>query len=203
MKKYVLLFFAALLLLPASLVQAQAQAQESSLSEAAALLAGEMDSQLALTFGHQPGSAGGISVIVTTPVDINNFEESSALARQMQESVSHWLVRSGYSVQEVRKGRALLFRPDTGELLLTRDRELAASKTVHSALTLVGTYTVTSRSIIFNLRMMRTGGTEVYAMSSLSIPVNGEIRAMLNQSGGPGGSSTYVSIEPSVYNRLP
>jgi hypothetical protein len=199
MKKYALLFIAALLLTPAGI----SRAQDSSLAEAAAMLAGEMDSQLAATFGHQPGSAGGISVIVTTPVDINNFEESSALARQMQESISHWLVRSGYSVQEVRKGRALLFRPDTGELLLTRDRELAANKTVNSALTMVGNYTVTSRSIIFNLRMMRTGGTEVYAMSSLSLPITGEIRAMLNQTASHGGGSAFVAIEPSVYSRLP
>ena len=199
MKKYILLLIAALLFA----IGGTARAQGSGLSDAASALAEEMDSQLALTFGHQPGSAGGISVIVTTPVDINNFEESSAVARQMQESISHWLVRSGYSVQEVRKGRALLFRPDTGELLLTRDHDLAANKTVNSALTLVGNYTVTSRSIIFNLRMMRTGGTEVYAMSSLSIPINGEIRAMLNQTAAHGGSSAFVAIEPSIYNRLP
>jgi hypothetical protein len=199
MKKHALVIIAILLLLPAG----AARAQDSSLAEAASLLAGEMDFQLAQLFGHQPGNAGGISVIVTTPVDINNFEESSAVARQMQESISHWLVRSGYSVQEARKGRALLFRPDTGELLLTRERDLAANTIVNSALTMVGNYTVTSRSVIFNLRMMRTSGTEVYAMSSLSIPLTGEIRTMLNQTTAPGGGSAYISIEPSVYNRLP
>jgi hypothetical protein len=190
-----LLPFALLLLLPFN-VQA---AQVNDMMGAAARMSREMDTQLASRFGAVSKS---ISVIVTTPVDINNFEESCAAARQMQEYLSYWLVHSGYSVQEVRKGKALLFRQDTGELLLTRNRELAANKRVHSALTLVGTYTVTSKNIIFNVRLMQTGGLEVFAMSSASIPVTGETRAMLGLGGSSSGHS-YVSIEPSVYSRLP
>ena len=175
-----------------------------SMNEAAARMAAEMDEQLSMQFGHQPGYAGGLSLIVTTPVDINNFENSNAAARQMQESLSHYLVRAGYGVQEVRKGRALLFRPDTGELLLTREESLAAYKHVKSALTLVGNYAITAKSVIFNVRIMRTGGTEVYAMSSLSIPMSGELRSLIHQTADRhSGQGSYLAIEPSVYNRLP
>jgi hypothetical protein len=192
-----------LFLLLASLTTLPSYALAINMNEAAANMSREMDAQLALRFGSGSAVSNNISVIVTTPVDINNFEESSAMARQMQEYLSYWLVQAGYSVQEVRKGKALLFRQEAGELLLTRNRELAAYKKVNSVLTLVGTYTVTSKSIIFNMRLMQTGGLDVYAMSSVSIPVTGETRALLSYGSGSSTGNTYISIEPSVYSRLP
>jgi hypothetical protein len=178
-------------------------ARAMDMNEAAASMSREMEAQLALRFG---AAGRNISIIVTTPVDINNFEESCVIARQIQEYLSYWLVQAGYGVQEIRKGESILFRKETGELLLTRDRELAASKRVGSVLTLAGTYTLTSKSIIFNVRLMQTGGLEVYAMSSVSIPITKETRAMLSQGANASSSNSghsYVSIEPSVYSRLP
>ncbi|MDR2892305.1 MAG: hypothetical protein LBV80_04380 [Deltaproteobacteria bacterium] len=192
----ILMFLFALLLLPCNALALTVPGL--TMGEAASGMGQEMDAQLAQRFGHTDG-VNGISIIVTTPVDINNFEESSPVARQMQESLAHWLVGAGYSVQEIRKGRNLLFRQDTGELLLTRDKELAALKSVNSVMILVGTYTVTSKSVIFNVRLMQTGGTEVYAMSSVSLPINGEMRALLGETMRGGG----IMIEPTVYNRLP
>ncbi|MDR1241841.1 MAG: hypothetical protein LBM00_03515 [Deltaproteobacteria bacterium] len=192
----VLLPFALLMLHPLS-------ARAMDMNEAAASMSREMDAQLALRFG---AAGKNISIIVTTPVDINNFEESCVIARQIQEYLSYWLVQAGYGVQEIRGGKAILFRKDTGELLLTRDRELIARKRVGSVLTLVGTYTLTSKTIIFNVRLIQTGGQEVYAMSSISIPVTKETRTMLNlgaNASSSGSGHSYVSIEPSVYSRLP
>lgn len=180
------------------LMSAAPAAANSVMSKAAATMGSEMDNQLADRFGQQEGVVNGISVIITTPVDLNNLEESNPVARQMQEELARWFIRAGYSVQEVRGGRALLMRPDTGELLLTRDRDLAASRNVKSALTMVATYSMTSRSIIFNVRLMQTGGNEVFAMSNITLPISGELRAML----GTNQSDTYL-IEPSVFSRLP
>lgn len=171
---------------------------DSPMSRAAASLGVEMNHQLADRFGQQEGAANGISVIVTTPVDLNNLEESNPVARQMQEELARWFIRSGYSVQEVRSGRSLLMRPSTGELLLTRNRDLTAAHTIQSALTMVGTYSITSRSIIFNVRLMQTGGNEVFAMSNVTLPISGELRGMLNTS----KAGSFV-IEPSVFSRLP
>lgn len=171
---------------------------DTIMSKAASDMGVEMDTQLAHRFGQQEGVINGISVIITTPVDLNNLEESNAVARQMQEELSRWFIRSGYSVQEVRGGKALLMRPSTGELLLTRNRDLAATRTAHSALTMVSTYSMTSRSIVFNVRLMQTGGNEVFAMSNVTLPLSGELRAML----GTAQSDTYL-IEPSVFSRLP
>lgn len=171
---------------------------DTVMTKAATSMGTEMDNQLADRFGQQEGVVNGISLIVTTPVDLNNLEESNPVARQMQEELSRWFIRSGYSVQEVRGGKALLMRPATGELLLTRNRDLAATRTVKSALTMVSTYSMTSRSIVFNVRLMQTGGNEVYAMSNVTLPISGELRAMLGNS-----KADSHLIEPSVFSRLP
>ena len=190
-----------LVLFPYS-VFAAGQGEKISLSQAAAFMGHDMDRQLSARYGHDENSVNGISVIVTTPVDLNNLEESSPVARQMQEEISTWLVRSGYSVQEIRTGKSLLLRPGYGELLLTRNKDLAAVKNAKSAVTLVGTYSVNSRHVTFNLRLVQTGGTEILAMSSINLPVSGEMRAMLG-TGSSNSSASAFLIEPSVFSRLP
>lgn len=180
---------------------------DTVMSKAAASMGSEMDNQLADRFGQQEGVVNGISVIITTPVDLNNLEESNPVARQMQEELARWFIRSGYSVQEVRGGKALLLRPSTGELLLTRNRDLASTRTIQSALTMVSTYSMTSRNIVFNVRLMQTGGNEVFAMSNVTLPISGELRAMLgtasSDSSSPSSSLASYLIEPSVFSRLP
>ncbi|MDR2502934.1 MAG: hypothetical protein LBD82_00870 [Deltaproteobacteria bacterium] len=189
---------------------------ENAMSKAAAAMGREINRQIAERFGQQEGPINGISLIVTTPVDLNNLEDSNPVARQMQEELSSWFVQTGYSVREVRQGKALLMRPSAGELLLTRNKDLIPFNEARSALTLVGTYTLTSRSIIFNIRLLRTGGSEVCAMSNVSLPVNGELRSMISVNAHYGGTSSSLSspssitgqtidylIEPSVFSRLP
>lgn len=171
---------------------------DSMLNKAAAALGREMDRQLSGKFGGQMGGLNGISIIVTTPVDINDLEESNPVARQMQEELSRWFIQAGYGVQEVRRGKAILTRPSTGELLLTRKRELMPETEPRSSLVLTGTYLITSRNMVFNIRLMQTGGAEVYAMSNVSIPISGELRSLVSL-----GSSNDYLIEPSVFSRLP
>jgi hypothetical protein len=197
----------ALLLLSASPAWA-----ESTLTKAASAMGREMNRQLADRLGQQETAHSMISVIITTPVDINNFEESNPVARQMQEELSYWFTRAGYRVQEVRRGNALLLRPYTGELLLTRNKELVSAQRIKSSLIMAGTYSVTSRSLIFNIRLIQTDASEVFAMSNIVLPITGEMRSLINS--GPtistdaDGRVTIVSsgdylIEPSVFSRLP
>ena len=188
---------------------------DTIMTKAAAAMGREMHRQLAERFGEQDGS-NAFSMIVTTPVDLNNLEESNAVARQMQEELSRWFIQAGYNVQEVRQGKALLMRPSTGELLLTRNKDLIPDKEARSALTLVGTYSISSRNMTFNVRLVRTGGPDVYAMSNITLPVSGELRSMLSVNVNIASGSSSVSsssagglmyhdflIEPSVFNRLP
>jgi hypothetical protein len=171
---------------------------ESVMTKAAAAMGREMDRQLSERFGRQEGSINGISLIVTTPVDLNNLEESNSVARQMQEELNLWFIQAGYSVQEVRRGKALLMRPSTGELLLTRNKDLILENEVRSALVMTGTYMLTSRHMVFNIRLMQTDGNEIYAMSNISLPISGELRSLISFN-----SSNDYLIEPSVFSRLP
>jgi hypothetical protein len=171
---------------------------ESTMTKAAAAMGREMDRQLSERFGRQEGSINGISLIITTPVDLSNLEESNSVARQMQEELNLWFIQAGYSVQEVRRGKALLMRPSTGELLLTRKRDLIPEQEVRSALVMTGTYMLTSRHMVFNIRLMQTDGNEIYAMSNISLPISGELRSLISLN-----SSNDYLIEPSIFSRLP
>ena len=100
---------------------------------------------------------------------------SSPLARLFAEELAAWFVQAGYRVQDIRKGKAVLFAPKTGELLLTRDVQLLAENQAPSALILVGTFTETSRNVRFNIKLIHAPDNEVLAMSSRTIPMSPEL----------------------------
>lgn len=195
MKK--LLLTLVLLLLPINAAASQL------MERAAVAMVGEMNGQLAARFGHMSASANGISIVLTTPVDIADLESSNVVALQMQEYLAACLVRSGYSVQEIRKGKSLLLRPGKGEFLLTRKKNLSSVSQTRSSFTLVGTYNIAGGSITFNIRLVETAGTEVHAMSAVTLPLTGEMRAKLASANGKSGGDQGFLIQPSVFGRLP
>jgi hypothetical protein len=169
----------------------------------AAFKMGEMlDAQLVERLNLLEGPAKGYTLIVTTPVDLNNLELSSPLARQMGEELALWFVQSGYKVQEIRKGRTVLFEPQEGELLLTRRQTLLGNENVRSSIIMVTTYTQSRKSIRFNTRLLHAGTNEVLAMSSQTIPLNSEMRTLAASSSGKSGVPV-TGIMPSVGTRLP
>ena len=120
-----------------------------------------------------------VTMIVTTPVNLRNLNESSALGLQLSEEFAHYFVSMGYRVQEVRKGSGLFFDELNGEMLLTRNPEFLANTDVSSAVVLVGTYVRTNRSVRVNIRLLHTPTNEVLAMSSGTIPLTSEVRSLL------------------------
>ena len=120
-----------------------------------------------------------VTMIVTTPVNLRNLNESSALGLQLSEELAHYFVSMGYRVQEVRKGSGLFFDELNGEMLLTRNPEFLANTDVSSAVVLVGTYVRTNRSVRVNIRLLHTPSNEVLAMSSATIPLTSEVRSLL------------------------
>jgi hypothetical protein len=175
----------------------------ATLPQAASAAGREMDRQMMSRMGPQTPAAS-VSLCVTTPVDVNNLESSNPLARQMQEEIARWLVQAGYTVQEIRKGGDLLFEPDTGEMLLTRKDRLLGSRSVTGTAIVAGTYTVTPLNVRFNIRVVRTKNREVLAMSTVTVPMNREVAALVRQGGtvDPRGF-TGMPIEPTVVTLLP
>lgn len=176
----------------------------ASVPQVASAIGREIDRQVVERLGQGESPAQGVSLCITTPVDNNDLDTSNPLARQMQEEVARWFVQAGYDVQEIRKGADILFEPTTGEMLLTRKEPMLGTTVVSSTAIVAGTYTVTPKHVRFNIRLVRTADREVIGMSTMTVPVDGEIAALLRTPGGPGGGTVFgTPIEPTVITLLP
>ena len=141
-----------------------------------------------------------LSIFVTTPVSLNDLTESVPLAKQVQEDIAQWFVKQGYPIQEIRKGQDLYFDTSQGEHLLTRRVEELSKDEAVAVAALVGTYTITPRTIRFNLRLVHTASLDTLAMSNFTIPLSRDIRPLVYVADGKLGG---IPIEPTVITRLP
>ncbi|GAB6176475.1 FlgO family outer membrane protein [Desulfobaculum senezii] len=169
-----------------------------SIPQTADTLATTLDAQLAERLGLEHGPARGTALIVTTPANLDDLEQSSPLARQLAEELATWFVGSGYKVQEIRKGKYILLKPGRGEMLLTRDVQLADNRYVHSAVMLTGTYSRTSKHVRFNVRLIHTPSNEVLAMSSATLPLTHEVAELLNMDAREEMSRIRPSVETHI-----
>lgn len=168
-------------------------AQAGSLPDMAVTLADELDRQLFEKLQADTRPVRDLALIVTVPVDVNNLDAASPLSRVLAEELAMWFVRSGYRVQEIRKGRHVLFDRGNGELLLTRRPTLLGEANVRSALILSGTYIATSKGVRFNIRLLHAPTNEVLAMSSSTLPMTSEVRELL-----PAQAGTLGAVRPAV-----
>ncbi|MBQ4132590.1 MAG: hypothetical protein IJD04_02515 [Desulfovibrionaceae bacterium] len=157
-----------------------------------------MTAEINAQMSYVADSASGLSIVVTTPQDLNNFGVSSPLGRQLQEEMSYLLTRSGYQVEELRKGRYVVFDQEQGEFLLTRDTELLQSLRFNTNLIMVGTYTVGPISVRVNMKVLHAPTREVLASSSTTIPMTREIRMLTSNR-----ALENMGRTPSVGTRLP
>ena len=162
--------------------------------DAAQKMVAEINAQMS----YVADSASGISMVVTTPQDLNNLESSNPLGRQLQEEMAYLFTRSGYQVQEIRKGAHVVFDKTQGEFMLTRDTDLLASTSFKATVILTGTYTVGPKSVRVNMKLLHAKSREVLAASSATIPMTREIRTLSSNRGLENMGRT-----PSVGSRLP
>lgn len=175
-----------------------APALAGGVPETARDLAAELDAQIVERLQLVEGPAKGQVLMVTTPASLDDLELSSPLARLFAEELASWFVQAGYRVQDIRKGKTVLFAPKTGELLLTRDVQLLAENQVPSALILVGTFTETSRSVRFNIKLIHAPDNEVLAMSSRTIPMSPELAELATDA----NRSRLTRLKPTVSTKF-
>ena len=161
--------------------------------QAAMKMVSEINAQMSVL----SGDAGNIAMVVTTPQDLNNFESSNPLGRQLQEEMSYLFTRSGYRVQEIRKGANVVFDQQQGEFLLTRDTDLLASDSFDATVILVGTYTVGPKSVRVNMKLLHAPSREVLASSSATIQMTREVRVLTSNK-----ALQNMGRNPSVGTRL-
>ena len=145
---------------------------KTTIPQLAAEMGAELDAQLSQLTSR-------VTMVVTTPVNLRNLNESSGLGLQLSEEMAHYFVAAGYRVQEIRKGSGLFFDELNGEMLLTRNPEYLANTDVSSSVVMVGTYVRTNRSVRVNIRLLHTPSNEVLAMSSGTLPLSSEVRSLL------------------------
>lgn len=175
---------------------------EGLVPQAASAMARQIDRQVAERLAQPEPPAMGVSLAVTVPVDVNDLDASNPLARQVAEELARWFVQAGYHVQEIRKGKAVLAEPGNGEKLLTRRSNLLGKNTVESAAIMTGTYSVTSKNVRFNIRVLQTSSRDVLGMATVSVPLTAEVRSLLGGRQGRHGG-VYAGVSPSVGTMLP
>lgn len=176
----------------------QAHAASVSIPDTAHALAMELDAQLAEKLGAE-SPVKGVTMIVTTPTDLDDMEKAVPVARLISEEMTGWFVNAGYRVSEMRTGRHVLMKPGTGEMLLTRRADLLANKFRESQLILVGTYTGTAKYIRFNMRLIQAATGEVVSMSSKTLAISVDTAELA----GEERYAAFSRVRPSVSTKLP
>ena len=171
---------------------------EGTVPQTASALGRQIDRQIVERLGYTEG----LSLTLTVPVNVNNLDESNPLARQMAEELARWFTQNGYNVQEMRKGRTLLVEPGNGEKLLTRRVNLLSRRVITGAAIMTGTYTITSKNVRFNIRILDTSNQDVLGMATMSVPITGEVRSILSN-GAEQHAAFGVTSGPTVGTILP
>lgn len=177
---------------------APALAGTASIPEAAQNAATHLDGQLSERLQLLEGPAKGTTLILSTPVSLEDMEQSSPLARLLGEELAAWFVQNGYRVQEIRKTKGMLLEPGLGELSLSRDVRFVDGRYQKSAVVLTGTYSQTRRNVRFNLRLLAATTGEVLAMASQTIRITRESAELLDDA----AYGRARRIQPSVSTNL-
>ncbi|MGA0601306.1 FlgO family outer membrane protein [Caulobacter sp. KR2-114] len=110
-------------------------------------------------------------IVVTTMVSIDDFSRSSRFGRLASQLVSNRIAQRGYAVRDVNYMGALMVRPETGELALSRDASRISSQ-VNAQAVVAGTYTVAGREIYLSMRLIRAEDGMVLSSADVVIPLD-------------------------------
>lgn len=147
-----------------------------------------------LVAGRGGGAGNGERIILTSMVNLDNLQETSAFGRTLTEALSTCLFRYGFQVAEVRKAQAVFIRDQEGELLLSRDAaQLAKGQQVQSIVS--GTYSLTPTTVIVNVRLLAAGSQDVLSVAGMELQRTHNINYLL------AGDGSLVDGRLSVYER--
>lgn len=178
-------------------------AAEGNVPAAAADIGKQLDAQLMKRFcgdsnsSSQALSRSQILIMGTTPANINNLEQANALARQMTEEISRWLMAKGYHYEELRKGKYIRFDQKVGEFILTRNVKNLADRSGYGKAILAGTYVLSGSDVRFSISLIAVNSNEVLAKANGTVPITPDLRPMLVETAGFGGG-----LLPSTFTRL-
>jgi len=124
-------------------------------------------------------------VAVTTFVDVNNLEQTTAFGRALTDALISLLHRQGFEVVELRKANNFVIRRGQGEFYLSRNIAHLADQHDLSAV-LVGTYTEALNLVLVSTRLISAQDGQVLSSGLLELFKSRNLSYLL---GGPGGSA--------------
>ncbi|MDR5868477.1 FlgO family outer membrane protein [Halomonas koreensis] len=126
----------------------------------------------------RPALAEAGPLIAASFADIDALGRSSTLGRMATEIAAAALTRAGLEVREVRMRGSLFIEEGTGELMLSRQVQRLSADQGADAI-LVGTYARGQDSLYLTMRVIRARDAMVLGASSLRLPLDNDLRAML------------------------
>lgn len=118
-------------------------------------------------------------VLVTTFVDNNDLERTSQFGRTLQEHITSRLVQLGYAVKEIKLSNNLLIEQRSGETILSRDLK-KLSQTQKAQAILVGTFSLTNRTLYVSSRLIDPVKANVLASDDHRLCMDDDILAMFD-----------------------
>lgn len=171
-------------------------AEDGTIPTAAATMSEQLDTQLLRRIGHDFYNKSSVSIVVTPAVFLGDLSKSSPLARQMAEELTKSLVQQGYSVIEIRKANRVIMDLKTGAKILTQDSSQLATNQVEAVAILSGTYTLTKKSVRFNMKLLHIPTNEILATTSTTLPITSEIYPLLmDKNTEPGTPSVSTKLQ--------
>ncbi|HFQ80574.1 MAG TPA: hypothetical protein ENK33_04275 [Desulfobacterales bacterium] len=124
------------------------------------------------------------TLIFTTIVNLNNLDQTSKFGRALSESLATRLFKYGFHVIELRKAGAIMVKDKTGELILSRESRKLGKEQKADAI-VAGTYSLTPKSIIINIKLLAAGTQEVLSVAGMELNRSLNINYLLADGNGP------------------
>ncbi|MCH8238243.1 MAG: hypothetical protein IIC06_08735 [Proteobacteria bacterium] len=118
-------------------------------------------------------------LLVSSLVNIDNFNSSSSFGRLVGEQLVSRLVVSGYSVIELTLRDSLLVKKGSGQFILSRDVK-AISKSSNAQAVVAGTYTVAATDVFVNLRLIRASDGKILSAHDFAVRKSANVAALVS-----------------------
>lgn len=119
-------------------------------------------------------------VIITTIVNINNLESTSALGRTISEQLTTKFVDAKMDVIEMKLRNSIYIKRATGELILSRKVSKLA-KAVSADAIVTGTYSNAGESVYVNLRIINPQTQMILSTVDYKLSKDEDIKSLLGE----------------------
>lgn len=149
-------------------------------------------------------SLQGTVALPTSFVNLNDFNETSALGRLISEQLFFELNQRGYPVREYRIPGSVRVKPKQGEYYLSRALGDVSARS-GNAVVIVGTYSNAKDAVFVNARLVRPKDGRVLRTANLVLDGNPLLTRMMRASGGShlalGGSGGGSGMQIKDFER--